>query len=132
MMAAYLHLVGDWESPPGSGLRTVDPARRAREDALEELYSLSESGEIDDGLDYLYDTIDDLLLEEQYDTCDAYLKEIDIEQLDPDILVGLLTITYSARDQLRTRGEIFQRISALFEKIMDRAEMIATLRGLEQ
>lgn len=132
MMAAYLHLVGDWESPPGSGFRTVDPARRAREDALEELYSLSESGEIDDGLDYLYDTIDDLLLEEQYDTCDAYLKEIDIEQLDPDILVGLLTITYSARDQLRTRGEIFQRISALFEKIMDRAEMIATLRGLEQ
>lgn len=123
--------VDDWEPPPSSRTQLVDENRRKRDEALEELYRLSESGQIDPGLDYLYKTIDDLLLDEQYATCDAYLQDMDLERLDSDILVGLLTITFSARHDLLKRSNILEAIREMFRSIMPEAEVSATLRGLD-
>lgn len=131
MMAAYLHLVGDWESPPGSGFRTVDPARRAREDALEELYKLAEAGKHKPAMNRMYQQFHTLIMASEYAECNARLRDMDVDSLPDGVLLGILTITFHVRSRVPERAEVFRRIAEKLSRTMSTELVAANLRGLE-
>lgn len=123
----------EWEPTPTSAVR---PTRRLgnmsrHNQVLTELYRLGKLGKTDAALDLLYDTIDDLLLDHQYAECEKYLREMDPEELPNTVLVGLLTITFAARNFLRERSNAYGRIARKLSQTMSPEQVAATLRGLE-
>lgn len=77
---------------------------------IEKIYISIEAGKIDKGIDILFDEIDDLLCAGEFDTCNDTLKLFDLEKLDSNLLVGLLSITYAAKDKLPYRSEMVEKI----------------------
>jgi hypothetical protein len=106
-------------------------ADEQRHQNLERLYTLYAPESIDDALDFLYDILDDLLMREKYGECNHYLRDINLERLRGEILVGILTVTFSARAHLNERAAVFTRIRTKLGAEMPQAEVEATLRGLE-
>jgi hypothetical protein len=95
----------------------------------DELYCLVSLGQTDRALDLLFDRVDDLLFAERLDECDALLVDLDLERLDPALLVGVLSITFQARRVLLCRAGLVDRVEArLLVLVPDRID--ALLKGL--
>lgn len=67
----------------------------------------------DDALDAIYDGIDDLLIAEDFRQVDSILNAIPIGECSSFFLVGVLTITRSAKEKLASRRNFFA-IAELF------------------
>jgi len=68
---------------------------------------------IDDTLDYIFDTLDNLLLDGQFDTCDEILDKFVVEDYDETILVGVLTIVYVWKEKLKNHKDFCDRVSKI-------------------
>jgi hypothetical protein len=64
---------------------------------------------IDNQLDQIYDTIDDLLLNSKFSEVDCILERLEIK-IDLDLLLGYLTATYPAKSKLRKRENLFNKV----------------------
>ena len=85
---------------------------------------------IDDELDLIYDSIDSLLFDGNFEFVDECLRIIDCEKIDTDLLLGWATITFAARSKLSHRKEFMKRMSHI---IRQRGEMEdGLLNGLEE
>ncbi|WP_428265089.1 hypothetical protein [Haliangium sp.] len=114
------------ESPLGAGddalfLRGVAHGLRVGRDAecvtsssdaplwLGDVYSLVARQQPDEAIDILFDHIDELLSEGQFARCDSVLRAIDLDRLDTNLVVAVLSITLSAADELPHRARLLSR-----------------------
>lgn len=68
-------------------------------------------------LDILYDNIDNLLLEGEFDYVDGFLCKPPLV-MDTDLILGLLTITLSAKNKLPHRKSFYKEaIGELVERV---------------
>lgn len=95
---------------------------------LEEIYQLCESN-TDKGIDLLFSKIDELLLKEDFELCDDILCTIDLQKLNTSMLLGLLSITFTAADKLPYRSKLITNIEAIL-KVLEPARVENLLKGL--
>lgn len=80
-------------------------------------------------LDYLYDSIDELLLVGDIKDVNNLLKYVSLTGMSSTCLIGILTVTLPAKKRLSNRPEFFKRVK---EEIERRGEMKDNLLiGLE-
>lgn len=96
-----------------------------------ELNILQKAGDIEISLDYVFNTIDDLLIEGQFDLCNSLLDNIEIKELDINILIGILTITSEFKEKLYIRESFFQKVQDFIYDIYSFEEAEQILAGLE-
>jgi hypothetical protein len=78
----------------------------------------------------IYDAVDAWFEQCRYDICDILLDTVKPEELNADLLVGLLTITSFEKAKLTRRDDFFCRMRAFFEK-NDPVRAKDLLEGLE-
>lgn len=100
----------DDEQIPAFHVAQTAVSRARRTPWLEDLYKLSHCGADDEGADLIFDTIDDLLQERRFSQCDEALQAVDVERLTIALMVALLSITVSAKEVLRERANLADRI----------------------
>lgn len=71
---------------------------------------LDEQGQADAALDLLYDSIDELLKTGKFNEVDEILSQMDVSEYSADILLGVLTATLPARDELKSRPQFFREV----------------------
>lgn len=81
---------------------------------LTEIYALVKAGNPDDALDILFRQIDELLVLDQASQCEDILRSIDLQKLDSNLLVGLLSITLPIASTSTARAKVFERIERRF------------------
>jgi hypothetical protein len=106
-------------------------AERWRDEFFRELSELSDADEIDAGLDFAFDTIDDLLLDGRFTECNQLIANVDVTRFDPAILVGFLTITAAARDILDARPALVDAVRRRLAERTSPEELSSVMRGLE-
>ncbi len=96
---------------------------------LSEVYARSRG---DQGalLDYIYDTLDDLLLTGCYESCDAAIREVDVRQISVEGMIGLLTISLSAKHLLPSRPALVDRVEGALRAARPASEVRELLKGL--
>jgi len=85
-------------------------------------FQIYERIDIEDRLDEIFGTIDNLLCAGDFDKVDEILRNVDMSE-SGDILIGYLSITLAASHNLSSRADFFRKVS---EKL-DPAELV----GLE-
>ncbi len=73
------------------------------------ILATQEIGNVENTLDYIFDTINDLIIKKQFDLIDSLLEIIEVENLTIDTIVGILTITSNWKNKLTTRNSFYQR-----------------------
>lgn len=92
---------------------------------IEEIYKLVELQEYDEACDILYQDMDSMFLDGEFDQCNEMLKLINLDKLDINLLVGLLSITYAAKDKLPYRDNLYNKIQQKFDLLCsDRKEKL--------
>ncbi len=87
---------------------------------LTAVYRLVKKGESNDGaIDIVYDRIDDLHREGEFDQVDEILQRVDLDQLNSTLMVAFLCITKlaSERGHLPYRPTFVKRIVARMESM---------------
>lgn len=95
---------------------------------LNTLYNLPN---VDDGCFYIFDTIDRLLCDGDFKTCDDILKKIDVNNLSTSLMRSFLCITESAKDKLPSRLSLFEKIKIKFTEIRGEDKMLRVIGRLE-
>lgn len=86
-------------------------------EALTDLYSLVARGRPDDAIDILFQNVDELLTRGDFAGCDELLRVVDLNHLDTNLVVALLSITAGASAHLRERGAVFARAKEVLLKL---------------
>lgn len=123
-----VELLADDASLPGDTAERAD-ASKGSALILAELYERSQ-GDPAELLDFLYDTLDDMLLTERFDACDAVLRGADVARLSVEGMIGLLTISLAAKHLLPSRPRLVQRVEVALRAVRAPAEVEALLAGL--
>ena len=82
---------------------------------LDAMYQFVEEGRTAAALDVLFNHIDDMLCDGDFQKCDDVIQRIDLERLDTNLLVGVLSITLAAREKLSRRAQVVQAIRKRLE-----------------
>lgn len=77
---------------------------------MTEMYRCVDRDDVDAALEILYDELVGLQTDGRFAECDDMLAILDIEGLDSNLMVGVLSVTYQARDRLRNRARVLQKI----------------------
>ncbi len=99
------------------------------ESFLQRAQRLVDHGRTDSALDLVYDQIDEMLLAGDFPGVDQLLVDTETDHYSVHLLLAVLTVTLSARDQLSGRADFFTRAE---QTLQARGEMKAgLLTGLE-
>lgn len=105
----------------------------AQESVLADISGLVGDGRIDEAMDRLFSFVDDRLGAGQFSNVDALLARIPVETWDGALLVGVLTITASARLELQNRSGFVRATRARLSALgVAPEEVQETLQGLEE
>ncbi len=85
---------------------------------LDELYALIADDEIEQATDLLFERLDDLLLDGRLEECDHVLRRLEVRRLDSNLMIGVLSVTSGAVDELPYRAELLVKIRAALTEIM--------------
>ena len=96
------------------------------------LIEMRVSSSIEDRLDYIYDTLDDLLLDGEFCKCDYILNNIDKSKLDIYDFAGILTITYPWKSGLVFRQGFYDSCFDFANKILPPEEVKEMLYGFDK
>ena len=89
---------------------------------------LEEAGLPDSALDIIYDRVDELLHNAEFEQCAQILDQLDETRYSTDILLALITTTFPAKSRIRTRAQFLGRVS---EELRKRGENdVRLLAGL--
>jgi hypothetical protein len=77
---------------------------------LDHAQLLVSHGQTDTALDLVFDRFDEMLLAGDFNRVDQILAESRPENLSVDLLVGVLTVTLAAKNQLNSRFEFCERV----------------------
>ena len=73
---------------------------------------LEKRGQIDEALDLVYDSVDDMMRKLRFTELAKILATVQTADLSTDLLLSLLTTTLPARSQLPSRKQFFHRVEA--------------------
>jgi hypothetical protein len=91
---------------------------------------LPNQGGVSRTLDFIYDTLDDWLLQGEGKKVDQVLDQVDVDTCEHVYLIGYLTITGNWRSHLTARTRFYERVKERIERdVPHRAD--ALLKGLE-
>ena len=96
-------------------------------------YKLEEkvnSKSIEDSLDFVYDTLDDLMIKGNYSICNRILESLDVGKWPNDILIGVLTITLAWKNNLTSRTSFYTLVKEKLMKTYHEQEALKILDGL--
>lgn len=96
-----------------------------------EILSLQKEGIIENTLDYVFNTIDDLLIDRKFDLINKLFDLIEIKELTIETIVGLLTITLGWKDELSSRTAFFQSAYEFINETNFMQETNLILDGLD-
>ena len=107
-------LDGDKPSPCAG----CNPEQCILEDCLGEwLYQVSKLDKLGTQINKIYKRIDTLLCAHEYCQVDWILKHCDVKMFKPEVLVGFLSITLTATNNLRERKGFVERMRKRFEDL---------------
>lgn len=116
-------LIGYWhveslaeEAATGAGTSGQKP----HSSFLENARRLDRRNQTDAALDLIFDQVDEMLLADHFEHVDQLLNEITPSDYSVELLLGLLTATLPAKNQLPHRYEFFQRVS---DTLQDHGEL---------
>ena len=66
----------------------------------------------------LFRNVDAIFTAGEFELCDEFLKIVDLERLSLTLLVGLLSITFAAREKLNHREDLVKRVGARLQKLL--------------
>lgn len=92
-----------------------DMGRRTKPSELSWLsstYSLVAKSDVHAAIDLVFEHFDELLFEGRMREADEALAAVDVERLDSNLMVAVLTITYAAKDRLNRRAELLRRVDS--------------------
>lgn len=112
------------------GTPAAQPTLNRQQNVLPQLYELVQNRRIDDALDLLYDVIDDLLVSKSFAACERMLAKIDLARMNPDLLVGVLSITLPAKSVLTARDQFVRSVEEHLRQSLPPNETADLLRGL--
>lgn len=94
---------------------------------LPQLYQLVAAGRTTKAIDLLFGKVDSLLCAGSFEEIDALLRTIEVDCLDTTLLVGVLSITVSAKNHLRDRAALAKRIEQRLKLLApDRIDRLLT------
>ena len=97
---------------------------------ISKLYACTTDDAIDEAVLLLYEKVDDLLIEKKFAECNMLLERIDIGRLCTELQVGLLRITYPAREHL-PQWKI--ALSNIHKRLSEKKHNVAALlQGLQE
>jgi len=96
------------------------------EDFLDQVYLNTDQRDL--CMDLIFDHINDLLLQGDFETCDEILEQLEIDKLSPCLMISFLTITVAARSKLKERNNLFHLMQ---QNIMQQNLPEGLLKGLE-
>jgi hypothetical protein len=70
---------------------------------LDTVYDFAKREKEDDAIDVIFQYMNNLLVEGQFNACDRILGEVDIARIPPVLMVSFLTITAAAKTKLKNR-----------------------------
>lgn len=73
---------------------------------------------IDDTLDFIFKTIDKMLLDGEFNLIDKILSHVIVENFSIDILLSIATVTFPWRHKLSCRDNYIQKIKFHLEKVL--------------
>ena|GEM_PF-5791653 len=103
---------------------------RNESDFLEAIYSLAKTNETQHATDMIFYRIDKLLCKAEFEQCDGLLRQLDIRRLPTSLMRSFLTITYPAKDKLKSRTSLFASIREEFIRQRGEAKTKRLLDGL--
>ena len=77
---------------------------------LNKIYSLVAEEKPDQALDILFQYIDGLFTENKFDQVNDFLTQVDIELLDTNLMVGVLSITLPGAPTVPARDHLYRKI----------------------
>jgi hypothetical protein len=98
------------------------------EEFFERLDKDMKSGDTDETLMYIIRLFDDLMLGNMA-LVDKILLRVNVDKLNEDLLVALLSFTLMAKDELPSRAGLYDRAKEKLEKDTGESDLI--LQGLE-
>ena len=87
---------------------------------LENARRLDEHRQTDAALDLIFDQIDEMLLAGKFVEVDQLLQDISPSDYSVELLLGILTATLPAKDELSSRAQFFQQVR---EVLRERGEL---------
>lgn len=94
---------------------------------LSRINNFLKQGDLGAVFDDMYDTFDEMIDAREFQKCDDILRAVEVEMYPLNVLLGFLTITLRARDNLPERHELYKRIYA--HLVREHAQFV--LYGLE-
>jgi len=82
-------------------------------------------------LDTIYDIVNDLFNEGQFESVDIIIKNLRIERLTTTIIIAWLTTTAWAKSKLNNRKKFYNDCLALLSKRHDKIKVARLLKGLK-
>lgn len=79
---------------------------------LNDMYALDADGNCDDAIDILFEALDELLLAERYENCDAILQALDVDRMSATLLVGCISFTQLAARHLPSYPAFFAAVES--------------------
>lgn len=87
--------------------------------------------DIDDCLDYIFQTFDIKLFQNEFSLCDGILEFLNIEEYNTEILLGILTITLVWKEKLALRTSFYEKVKSFLNKKYHKKELLELLIGLD-
>ena len=75
---------------------------------LDTIYDLVKRGKEDYAIDVIFEYMNNLLIDGQFDACDLILAEVALAKIPPVLMVSFLTISAAAKSKLRNRDTFFK------------------------
>ncbi len=108
----------------------LQPPTTRQQNVLPLLYQFVEQNRIDDALDLLYEVIDDLLVSGSFGACERMLGKMDLNRMNADTLVGVLSITLPAKNLLAARERFLHSVDKHLRRSLSSEQTQDLLRGL--
>ena len=75
---------------------------------LDDMYALDADNNCDGAIDLLFEGLDELLLAEHYDNCDAILQALDVGRMSATLLIGCISFIRPASYHLPSYPTFFE------------------------
>lgn len=99
---------------------------------LERIYQLCAKHDENSAIEYVYNTLDDLIIAGKLDDLNAILSEVDITKVDLVVALGFLTNTFKYSEQIPNHIIFYNKVEAHMRAIGQSEEDIRVcLHGLE-
>ena len=81
-------------------------------------------------MDKIFNKLKPKLRNGDFDWCDIYLNNVQINEQKEDILIGILVATLDYKEHLKNRYIFFKCVENYLKKLFDEEEVLKMLSGL--